>query len=236
VVTAITGITGVTAANVGGKLFLYATSLAESVPGTADGKILIGNSSGTPLATLGITAGEYANTQLEYGNFAQIPSWRSTDTTPRPSGSVFVKIGATGSGADQVIKRYSASTGQWLTLATEFYERAEDALFGLDPSGGGNGIAAGTVWVGYDPLRTQTGGYKPFRRRVSGQTVVSGSATAANPFTAADALIIGVTEIGSADITEYTVTLTGTSTGSFVSDVLATNIPEINVSVSTSNW
>jgi hypothetical protein len=235
VVTAITGITGVTAANVGGKLFLYATSLAESVPGTADGKILIGNGSGTPLATLGITAGEYANTSLEYGNFAQIPSWRITDTTPRPSGSVFVKIGATGSGADQVIKRYSASTGAWLTLAAEFYERAENAIFGLDPSGGGNGIAAGTVWVGYDPLRTQTGGYKPFRRRVSGQTVVSGSATAANPFTAVDSLVIGVTEIGSADITEYTVTLSGTSTASFVSDVLAKNIPEINVSVSTSN-
>jgi len=44
-----------------------------------------------------------------------------------------------------------------------------------------------------------------------------------------------VTEIGSADINEYTVTLTGTSTASFVSDVLAKNIPELNISVSTSN-
>lgn len=238
VVTAINtnpGITGVTAANVGGKLFLYATSLAESVPGTADGKIAIANGSGTPLTALGITADTYANTTLQYGTFAGIPSWRSTDTVPRPSGSVFLKIGATGSGADLVIKRYSTTTDTWTTLATEFYNRAEDALFGLDPSGGGNGIAAGTVWIGYDPLRTDTGGFKPFRRRVSGQTVVSGSATSANPFTAADVLVIGVTEIGSADINEYEVTLSGTSTASFVSDILAKNIPELNVSVSTNN-
>ena len=228
-------VTGVTAANVDGKLYLYATSLAMSNGSTADGKIAISNSSGTGLTTLGITAGTYANPVLEYGNFTAMPSWRSTDTTPRPSGSIFAKVGATGSGADLVIKRYSTSTGTFATLATEFYNRAEDALFGLDASGGGNGIAAGTVWIGYDPLRTDTGGFKPFRRRVTGQTVVSGTATTSSPFTISDAMIIGVTEIGSADITEYTVTLTGTSTASFVSDILAKNIPELNISVSTSN-
>ena len=237
VVTAINNaaVTGVTAANVDGKLYLYATSLAMSNGSTADGKIAISNSSGTALTTLGITAGTYANPVLEYGNFTAMPSWRSTDTTPRPSGSIFAKVGATGSGADLVIKRYSTSTGTFATLATEFYNRAEDALFGLDSAGGGNGIAAGTVWIGYDPLRTDTGGFKPFRRRVTGQTVVSGTATTSSPFTISDVMIIGVTEIGSADITEYTVTLTGTSTASFVSDILAKNIPELNISVSTSN-
>jgi hypothetical protein len=230
------GITGVTAsANAStGKLDIFATSSAASNGSTADGKIAIANSVGTPLGTLGITAGTYANPKLTYGTFAEIPNWASFDTVPRPSGSVFLKLGATGSGADIKIKKYSSTTETFSTLGTEFYNRAEDALYGLDPSGGGNGIAAGTVWIAYDPLRTDTGGYKPFVRRVSGQTTVSGSVIGTNPFTATNQIKIGVTEIGSADINEYTITLSGTTPASFVSDVLAQNIPELNISVSSS--
>ena len=236
VAAAITAATidGVTAAVVDGKVEIYANSLSESNGATADGKIIIANGSGTPLATLGITAGTYANPKLTYGTFAEIPSWGSFDTVPRPSGSIFLKTGATGSGADSVIKKYSSSTALFSTLAVDFFERAEDALFGLDPSGGGNGIAAGTVWMSYDPLRTLTGGYKPYVRRVAGQTVISGSAVAANPFTIGDAVVIGVTSIGTSTITEETVTLTGTTPASFVSDILALNIPELNVAVSNS--
>jgi hypothetical protein len=228
-------ITGVTAAAVGNRLYLYASDLAESDGSTADGKIAIANGSGTPLATLGITAGTYANPLLLYGDFAAYPSWRSSDSVPRPTGSVYAKLGATGSGADVVIKRYTALTDTWTQLSTPFYNKAENAIYGLDPAGGGNGIAAGTLWIAYDPLRTDTGGYKPFRRRVAGQTAVSGTATASNPFTASDQIKIGVTSIGTATITEYTVTLTGTTPASFVSDVLAMNIPELDISVSSTN-
>ena len=228
-------IDGVTAAAVDGKLEIYASSLSESNGSTADGKIIIANGVGTPLATLGIVAGTYANPLLTYGTFAEVPSWRSTDTVPRPSGSVFAKLGATGSGSDIVIKRYNSSAESFTTLAAPFYNRAEDALYGLDPAGGGNGIAAGTVWIAYDPLRTDTGGFKPFRRRVAGQTIVTGTTLSASALTATDVIVIGVTSIGSATITEYTVTLTGSSPASFVSDVLAKNIPELDISVGTGN-
>ena len=229
-------ITGVSAAYIDTRLEIYATDSAASNGATADGKITIANSSGTPMATLGLgTSGStYANPLLTFGTFAEIPSWRSSDTVPRPSGSMFMKVGATGSGADVVIKRYSSTTETFATLGTEFFNRAEDALYGLDPAGGGNGIVAGTVWIAWDPLRDETDAFKPFRRRVTGQTVVSGSSLAANPFTASDVLVIGVTEIGSADITEYTVTLTSTTPASFVSDVLALDIPELNISVTNS--
>ena len=226
-------ITGVSAAYIDSKLEIYATDSAASNGATADGKITIANSSGTPMATLGLgTSGStYANPIMTFGTFAEMPSWRSTDTVPRPTGSMFMKVGATGSGADVVIKRYSSTTETFATLATEFFNRAEDALYGLDPAGGGNGIVAGTVWIAWDPLRDDTDAFKPFRRRVTGQTVVSGSSLAANPFTASDQLTIGVTSIGTATITEYTVTLTSTTPASFVSDVLALDIPELNVSV-----
>lgn len=236
VAAAITAATidGVTASAVNGKLEIYASSLSESNGSTADGKIIIANSSETPLTTLGITAGTYANPSLTYGTFAAIPSWRSTDAVPRPSGSVFLKVGATGSGADVVIKKYSSSTATWTTQAAPFYQFLSDALYGLDPAAGGFGIAVGTVWVAYDVLAAGVGTFKPHSRRAAGQLSISGSTLSATPFTASDEIKIGVTSIGSAAVTEYTITLSGTTPASFVSDILAANIPELTVSVSNS--
>ena len=232
------GIAGVSAAYIGGRLEIYATSAAKSggPAAQADGKITIANASGTPMATLGLgTSGStYACPLFTVGTFAEIPAWRSTDTVPRPNGSVFLKIGAVGSGADVVIKRFNSTTETFVPLATEFFVSPEAAIFGLDPSGGGNGIAAGTVWHNYDPLLDDTAAFKPFRRRVAGQTVVSGSVLAANPFTISDSFTIGVTSIGTAAVTSYTVTLTGTSPTSFVADVLSLNIPELEINVTNS--
>lgn len=238
VVSAINGaaITGVSAAYIDSKLEIYATDSAASNGVTADGKITISNSAGTPMASLGLgTSGStYANPVLSFGTFAEIPNWRSTDTVPRPNGSVFMKLGATGSGADINIKKYSSTTQSFAALGAPFYNRAEDALYGLDPAGGGNGIAAGTVWIAWDPLRDDTDAFKPYRRRVTGQTVVSGSVLGANPFTAAEQIKIGVTSIGTDVITEYTITLSSTTPASFVSDILAEDIPELDISVTNS--
>lgn len=228
-------ITGVTATVVDDKLEIYATSAAASNGVDADGKIIISNGSGTPLTDLGIANGTYANPKLTYGTYVSIPSWNSFDTVPRPSGSIFIKTGAVGNGANIVIKKYSSSSETWAPLAVEFFDQLYTALYGLDPAGGGNGIAAGTVWMMYDPLGTNTGGYKPFRRRVAGQTIVSGSALANNPFTIGDQIRITVSQLGSPDIATHVITLTGTTPATFVADILAANIPEINVSVSETN-
>jgi hypothetical protein len=236
----VASITGISAAAVNNKLEIYADGTAESNGSTPDGKITISSTGGgTPLnaAQLNIVAGTYAGPEMTYGNFAAIPSWRSTDTVPRPSGSVFLKTGATGSGADTVVKRYSSATSTWTTLAVNHYADAIVALAGLDPSGGGNGIAAGTVWADYDPLDDSTAGYKLYARRTSGQTIVSGATLSTAPFTGGDSIIIGSTSIGSPILTNYTVTLSGSGArtpAQFVADVLSANIPEINVTLSNS--
>jgi hypothetical protein len=226
-------IDGVTAAVVSGKLELYASAAAASDGSNADGKIAIANDDGTPLATLGIVASAdgYANPRLTYGTFVDIPSWSSFDAEPRPSGSVFLKLGATGAGADIVIKKYSKASASWSTLATNFYQNFQSAIYGLDPSGGGNGIKAGTTWIMYDPYSTLTGGYKPYVRSVTGKTSVSGSTLSATPFDSSDEIQIVVTQIGTAELYSATIELSGTSAASFVADVLAANIPGLNVSV-----
>ena len=97
-------ITGVTAAAVAGRLELYATSASASAGTSADGFIAIANSVGTPLSALGLAAGSYANPATQFGTYVQIPNWRSTDSVPRPTGSVFVKTTSVGAGASIVIK------------------------------------------------------------------------------------------------------------------------------------
>jgi hypothetical protein len=233
---AITGVTAVYDVTTSNRIEIRVASTAASNGTTVDGKVTISNAQGTPMASLGLgTSGStYASPLLTKGTFAEIPAWRSSDTVPRPSGSVFLKLGAIGNGADIVIKRFNSSTETFSTLATEFYDSPESALYGIDPAGGGNGIAVGTVWNNYDSLLDTSAAFKPFRRRVAGQTVVSGSAVAANPFTISESFSIGVTSIGSPTVTSYTVTLTGTSPASFVADILALNIPELNVTVENS--
>lgn len=237
VATAINGsATGVTAAVVDHKIYIYADSTAESDGSNPDGKIAISSTGGgTPLAAqyLNTTAGTYNGPIITYGNFSQIPSWRSTDSPgTRPSGSVFFKTGATGSGADLVVKKYSSTLDTWTVLALSYYASGSQALYGLDPAGGGNGIAAGTLWAQTDPIEDTTGGFKLVYRRVAGQTAVTGNTP--TTFTSTDQLRIGVTSIGTNAITEYTFTLTGvTTTAQFVAKVLAQNIPELNVTITS---
>lgn len=227
-------ITGVTAAAVDGKLEIYATSASASNGSTANGSIAISGTGGV-LGSLGITAGTYANPKLIYGSFVDAPSWSSFDAVPRPSGSIFLKIGATGNGADLVIKKYSTTSDSWATQAADFYNTPTAASFGIDPAGGGNGIAVGTLWIWNDPLETGTAGFQPVYRRAAGQTIVTGSTLASNPFSIGDRIDIAVSTLGSGLVSAETqITLTGTTPESFVADILAANIPEITVSFANS--
>jgi len=234
------GVTGVSAAFIDGKLELYATDAAASNGTLADGKIVVSdNYGGAILDALGLRSTSdpansvtRANPLLSFGSFIDIPSWSSFDTVPRPSGSIFLKLGATGEGANIVIKTFSSTTERFTATSAPFYNRAEDALYGLDPTGGGNGIAVGTIWIAYDSLRDDTTAFKPMKRRAAGRTVFTGAGIGPNPFTATEQIKIGVTGVGNDAITEYTITLSGTTPASFVSDILAENISEIDVSFS----
>ena len=235
VVSAINGgaPTGVSAAYIGGKLEIYATDDAASDGVTADGKITISNGSGTAMAQLGLGASgsTYANPKLTFGTFVEIPNWRSSDSVPRPTGSIFMKVGATGNGADIAIKRYNSTTAEFATVAAPMYNTLEKAIYGLDPAGGGAGIAANTLFVKWDSLLDGSNAIKPFRRRSSGATTVSGSIIGASPFTVSDEFIISVTQIGTSNLGSYNIILSGTSQASFVSTVSAANIPELEISL-----
>ena len=226
VVTSINGLlnnNGVYAANIGGKLALYADSIADN------GAIAIANSTGTPLATLGITAGTYAAPAYVAGPNYSAPRWRTTDTTPEPTGSVFQQTNTPNRGMLIEVKRYNSTLGAFVLQACPVYTDDATALYGLDPISGGQTIPAGTTFAHIDPYTNSTAGLLILERIAAGATVITG-ATANPTFVTSSTFTLSWTEAGTAtiepvnnsgDTTPVTATIIGTTSADFIAAVSA---------------
>jgi len=226
---------GVYAANIGGKLTLYADSTATNDGSTeGTGVIAINNVSGTPLATLGITAGQYAAPAYFHGASYQAPRWRSTDTQPEPTGSVFQQTNAVNQGMLIQVKRYDATLGTFVLQACPVFFNDAAAIYGLDPINGGQSIPAGTTYAQIDPLRNETGGFEILERVATGATVVTGLVT--NPvFVNGSTFRISATEPETPNyiIPSVLATINGTTAADFVAAVSAAAIPNVSAEVNS---
>jgi hypothetical protein len=211
--------------------FTYAqTGAAESGTTTASSVVTL---SGTPLADLGITPGQYYAPGLFYGTNAQQPSWRSTDAQPRPTGSVWIKTNAANGGTNLVMSRYSEGTATFISESCPLSTNDWTITASLDSAGGKN-IAIGTLYAQY------AGGAQPsnspiqlYRRAATGAAVFVGDETA--PSFATTSFDVYVSEPGTATLSSaYTVSLTsGDDATDFVTAWTAANIPYTTASVST---
>jgi hypothetical protein len=213
-------ITGVYSAYVDGKLQIYADNSANS----AAGNVVIAAGTGTVLTDLGITAGTYnAPTFLAAPNFSA-PRWRSTDTTPRPTGSVWQRTNSVNLGANLSFKKYSTLLGTFVQQACNIYTNPNEATYTLDPSGGGTNIVAGTTIAVINPEfnAPATLGLQLLEKYSAGATVVTGSDDTPGSFTIGNTFTIAATIPGQAAIgAAVTVTLTGTSVADFLTAVSA---------------
>jgi len=225
-------ITGVKAAAVGGKLTLFCTSAATS------GRVTVASGTMNVSTVLGITPGTYFAPYLFYGDYAETPSggWFTTDSQPRPTGSIWWKLGSTGAGLNPIMKKYSSATGTFQALNVPAFLNTDNAVYGLDPIGGGVNIAEGQTIVTYSVNDTTSNGLRFYNHRArnayepNGESVAfTGTPTA---FTAGNSFSIdyttpGVEEVGA----PITITLSGTTTASFVTDILSANIPYVTASL-----
>ena len=189
---------------------------------------------------LGITPGTYYAPYLFYGDYAETPSggWYTTDSQPRPTGSIWWKLGSTGAGLNVVLKKYSSVNGTFQALNVPAYIDTTYAYYGLDPVGGGVNIREGQVVATYSVGDTTSNTIRLYTQRAHTATETNGeiSAYTGTPgtFTAGNSFSIdwsqpGVEEAGA----PQTITLSGTTTASFVTDILAANIPYVTASVET---
>jgi len=235
-------ITGITAAAVSGKLQIYATSDATNDGSTGSGGIVsieAGPTSGAALLTaLGIAAQDYYAPTYFVGYSYQSPRWRTTDTTPRPTGSVWNNISSANNGMSLKVQKYSTTLGAWVSQVTNVYDSDRAANYALDPSGGGKNIPVGSTYALTQAVAPTSGfpqfNFEILERIALGATVVTGSTTPTS-FTVGNAFVIAGTEAGSSTITNTgTATIGGTGTvADFVAAVSAANVPYISASVNS---
>jgi len=220
------GIAGVTAETnltlTSNKLWLYADSDSGTVDSTPDGAITIANDTGTPLTTLGITAGTYYSPALQQSPNYTNPRWATGQTTPRPTGSVWNVTTAVNSGADIIVKKYDATLGLFVQQAAPIYENDQSANAALDPAGGGKNIPAGSTYTQYNVAPESGSGnntftLKVFERLNTGATVTTGDNDTPT-FVSSETFTIQYSVANSGTLTTaVTATLAGSTAAAFVS-------------------
>ena len=229
-------IDGVTAAAVDGKIEIYATNLAESNGSVADGKIILANASGTILSVTGLTAGTYARPLIAQDPHYTVPAWKSTDTTPRPAGSVWVKTTSSNLGFLADVSTYSSSTASFTSSSAPSYTNDQTALKNLDTTGGKE-ITAGSFYIQYDVTENDTVTYKLFKRYSAGALSVTGLINTATPMTSSETFTISASVANSTALSSpVTVVLGGTGIADMASGINGAGVANVSASVNSGGY
>ena len=227
-------IDGVYAANIGGKLYIYADSTATNDGSTGDGGVVaVATVSGTTLTTLGITAGEYYAPAYQISPSYTVPRWGSTQTQPAPTGSVWQKISDVNQGTQLVVKNYSSILGAFVAQACPVYLSESQELYEADPSGGGKNIPAGSTYAQANVTYNNTSSFTIFERYATGATEITGDDTTPGPFVSGNTFTIEATQPGTATTTTETAELLGTTVEDFIAAVSAADIPYVSATVNS---
>jgi hypothetical protein len=197
------------------------------------GVIYIENYTGTALATLGLTPGEYYAPQYDFGPNYAAPRWRTGQAMPAPTGSVFQQTNNVNQGMLTEVKSYSSTLGTYVLQSCPIYATDAAALYGLDPANGGQSIPAGTTYGLIDPLNSGTSGLLILERIAAGATVITG-ATVDPTFVTGSTFTLSATEPETATVTTpVLVTIVGTTVGDFIAAVSAAGVDNVSASVNS---
>lgn len=226
-----------TAANISGKLtvYLYTSELNQYLQ--------VISSTGTVLEDVGINTGSYYQPTVAWGTAAQMPLWTSSQAEPRPSGSVWIKVGAAGTGLAPAISSYSSALGSWRAKAVPLYTSDWACTAGED-STGGQTIPQDSVYAQYnfdygyyrgtDLTTDPTPSLYYWYRATTGATVVTGANT--NPQAANSGFVyVKVSQPGTSTLTPIQVVTVnaGDTAEDFVLAWQSANIPYTTAEVST---
>ena len=169
------------------------------VDSTATGGELIiadGGGSENALTVLGLTAGTYRAPSLAIAPHTNVPEFKSTDTSPAPTGSIWLKTTEPNGGANFNIKQYSEDTQLWSQISAPIYASNAAALAALDASGGGENLQVGEIYVrvNVDGDSPAIANYKIYRRVTAGATTVSSAKVIAGSTTAATSQTFTIAE------------------------------------------
>ncbi len=164
------GIAGVTASAVNSRLNIFSTGVALVI---ADGTGLA--------AELGLTAATYNAPKLEIAPHTGVPEYKTSDTTPRPSGSIWFKTTDANLGAKLSVKEWNGTTELWDNKSVPLYADNATALKNLDSTGGGVNLSVDTYYAQTNVTESTDVEYdfKIFKRVATGSTKITSAIIAA---------------------------------------------------------
>ena len=213
--------------------------LAFYCNGTIDTITLSGSLCGTGAGATGLTAGTYYCPLLTIAPHTSVPAYKTSDSTPRPTGSVWIKSTYPNLGANWAVWLYNATTASFNQINAPLYPTSTAAIYGLDPSGGGLNIPVGSLYVKYNDYEYSGHGTNPLvadfkihLRQNSGPTNITTGIIKSTTFSAGSYTFTAIESVvGSAYLGDYTLsqtysssngkTVSFTATGSASSDAIA---------------
>jgi phage tail sheath protein FI len=208
------------------EIFHNGLSFGDSTAGNGTIRFEAG-ASGTLLSDLGITAGIKNAVKFLQEKHTNRPTWKTADED-RPSGSVWFKTTNANAGANLVAKLYSTSNASFSTVASPLYATNHQAIYNLDPAGGGANLSVGNLYAqfnvteqssdGQQDITPNVGDFQLFRYE-GGSTKVTSRLTS-HTFTGSESFTIQESRKNSSSLsTAITITMSGTTSDTFVSDV-----------------
>jgi len=164
--------TGVRLEKIDGKVHIFNDGSADSTISLAAGAGV----GGDLLPLLGLSVQTKLCPALQVSPHTSVPEFKMNDTSPRPTGSVWVKTTEPNQGARWRYKRWNSETELFDAVELPIYASAAGALFDLDRSSGGLGLAAGDSYVlsnaqGTSPARAA---FTVYERVGTGTTRIEG--------------------------------------------------------------
>ena len=227
------GWASVTAGVRSGKLCIFSDQV--TTVGLANSYINLTELTPGALADMGIESTTYYQPLLVYGTSAQMPLWSSSQASPRPTGSVWIKVGASGNGLNPSMSVFNGTTQAWNAKTVGLYVSDWAANSNLDATGG-QAIPAGTIYSQYNFNGTSPTAPVYFWERVaSGPTVITGNNTSPEFTSGTYHMNVYVTSPGSSTLSNaYNVTLADNSDATdFVTAWSAAGIPYTTAIVTT---
>jgi hypothetical protein len=165
------GVTGVTAAVVDGVLEIYND-------GTGTDSIILVDGTGTPLADAGISAGTYYAPKLQASKHTSVPEYKTSDSNPRPTGSIWVKTTEPNSGARWRTKVWNGDTATWDAVDAPIFDNGASAIYELDKAGGGANLLPANLYVktNVTEAATNLANFTIYKRAAAGRTKIVGTA------------------------------------------------------------
>ena len=181
----------------------------------------------------GISNGTYYIPAVKVSAHTDVPAWKSSDTTPRPTGSMWLKTTTPNSGAKWIVKKFNGTTNLWEDISAPIYADNQTALYSLDRAGGGSNLAVGDLYVRHEQGTDGIEQYI-FRRESTGATSITSNAIAnqvtSGTFTMAES-IVGQQALNPA----ITITISSSSAEHVATQINGVGFTNIQASVDSNN-